>query len=351
MVRSTCRIICVIIAIFTGLLIASTDANVDKRMMKHFEVNWESMRYNKSVTQYNPEVSSNQQPSGSNESLTLTCEIEIKDPNRVLGVLRQGVITEITDSKKQNIEIDQESFDDTQDGELVEPLSQVSHMPYEGLHYQRRYTQPPVIPRWRALLRKFLRIPQTPFRPELITELQPTQVQFDLDLGLLEQTGGEIKSVKGYFYALVAESTEYVDVPFEPNDRWVSLTDEVAIQVKEANCTISGSSVRYNFNIEESQQRGRSTGPLRVGDYLPEKIVMDRQLIAEDDKQINRSMGFGFLPAYVGGSTSGSSSGPGGISPVKKIRFVIAVKPKHCKIPFDLKNIPLPNPESKEEKE
>jgi hypothetical protein len=338
MIRSRLNFIYLIIIISTNWSMASTDADVDKDMMKHFEINWESLRYNKSVTQYNPEVSANQRPSGLYESLTLSCEIEIKDPNLVLGVLRQGVITEITDSKKRNVEINQER-------------PQVSPMPYEGLRYQQRFTQPPVVPRWRALLRKFLRIQPAPFRPELITELQPARVQFDLNLGLLEPAGGKIRSLKGYFYALVAESTEYVDVPFEPNDQWVSLTDDVAIQVQEANCTISGSSVRYNFNIEESRQRGRSTGPLRVGDYLPEKIVMDRQFIGEDGKQINRSMGFGFVPTHVGGRGSGSGSGPGGISPVKKIRFVIAVKPGHCKIPFELKNIPLPNPDSKEEKQ
>ena len=346
MIRSRLSFIYLIIIILTNWSMALTDANVDKKVMKHFEVKWESLRYNKSVTQYNPNVSSNQRPSGLYESLTLSCEIEIKDPNVVLGVLRQGVITEITDSKKQNIEIDQESFDGAQDGELVEPPPQVSHTPYEGLRYQQRFTQPPVVPRWRAWLRKFLRIQPTPFRPEMITELQPARVQFDLNLGLLEPSGGKIRSVKGYFYALVAESTEYVDVPFEPNDQWVNLTDEVAIQIKEANCTISGSSVRYNYEIGESQQRGRSTGPLRIGDYLPEKIVIGRQFIGEDGKRINRPMGFGFVPAHVSGR--GSGSGPGGS--IKKIRFVIAVKSKHCKIPFELKNIPLPNPESKEEK-
>jgi len=50
-------------------------------------------------------------------------------------------------------------------------------------------------------------------------------------------------------------------------------------------------------------------------------------------------VGFGFLPTHVGGSGGGSHSGSG--KPIKKIRFVIAVNPKHYKIPFELKNIPL----------
>jgi len=33
-----------------------------------------------------------------------------------------------------------------------------------------------------------------------------------------------------------------------------------------------------------------------------------------------------------------------GIDQMKKIRFVIAVNPRHCEIPFVLENIPIPRP-------
>ena len=229
------------------------------------------------------------------------------------------------------------------------PSSQLFHMRYEGLQYRNRFTQPPKIPRWRALLYKLFRYQPRPFKPEFINELQPGRVRFQLDLGLLEPTGGEIRSLKGCFYVLMAESTEHVEVPFEPNDNWVQLTDELEIQVREAKCTISASRLRYNFDIEENRIGEARIHGLSVGDYLPQKIVVDRQLIGEDGEQINRYPGMGSLPAHVGGRGSGSHSGSRGISPVKKIRFVIAVNPKHYKIPFELKNIPLPNPESTEE--
>ena len=90
---------------------------------------------------------------------------------------------------------------------------------------------------------------------------------------------------------------------------------------------------------------------LSVGYFLPEKMVTDKQLITENGKQLDRSPGFSFLPPRVGGRRSGSSSLRGSIGPIKKIRFVIAVNPKHCKMPFELKNIPLPNPESKEKEQ
>ena len=207
------NLIYLIIFILADFTMASSDARIDKKVTELFEINWESMRYNKTVTQYNPEVISNRQPSRADENLTLNCRVEVKDPNFVLGISRKGFLTEMTDIKKRNIEINQQ-----------EPKSRRSPMPpmdmwYEGLRYERLFTQPPKIPRWRLLLYKYLRIQPKPFRPELIYELQPSRLQFDLDLGLLDASGGEIRNLKGYYYALVAESVEHVEVPFEPNDQ------------------------------------------------------------------------------------------------------------------------------------
>jgi hypothetical protein len=354
MIRLRWSFIYFVVIIFTNFSIASSDVDVDKKVTSLFKINWESMRYNKTVTQYKPKVSSNKQTSSANESLTLSCEIEIKDPNLVLGISRKGLLTGLTDGNKRSIEISQEQSELSRPpmaGMQRAPSRWSMEMAYEGLSYHRQYTQPPTIPRWRALLRKFLRIPQKPFTPVLVNQLDPPRVQFELDLGLLERSGGKIRSLKGYYYALIAESVEYVEVPFEPNEKWVKLTEDTTIQVRVARNTISGSRTRYNYEIEEDRP-GRGGIPyLAVGEYLPEKMVMGRQLIKQDGEPLDSSMGHGFLPVNVGGSGSGSHSGSGGASYIKKIRFVIAVKPKHCKIPFELKNIPLPNPDSKEEKE
>ena len=354
MIRLRWSFLYLIIIIFTDLSMASADANVDKKVTNLFEINWESMRYDKSVSRYNPKISPNKQASRADENLILSCEIEIKDPKLVLGISRKGVLTAMTDGKKQNIEINQqlpESRRTTMPEMRNIPSPRSMEMAYEALRYRRKMTQPPKISRWRAFLYKYLRYPQKPSKPALVNELQPSRIRFGLDIGLLEPSGGEIRNLKGYYYALMAESIEHVDVPFEPNEKWVSLTDETEIQVKEANCTISGSRIRYNYDIEENRTGGNRMFMLSVENYLPEKMVMGRQLIGQDGKQINRSPGMGSLPAHVGGRGSGSGSGSGGISPIKKIRFVIAVNPKHYKIPFEIKKIPLPNPESKEAKE
>ena len=348
MILSRWIFIYVVIVMFSGLSMASGDAGIDENMVELFEIGWESMRYNKTVTQYNPEVSSNRQPSRADENLTLNCQIEIEDPNLIIGISRKGFLTGITDGDSQNIEIDQGP-----PAVRRSPMSRSFEMRYEGLRYHRRFTQPPKVPSWRAYLRKFLGIQQPPFTPQLVNQLEPPRIQFDLDLGLLEGSGGEIRSLKGYYYALAAESVEHVEVPFEPNEQWVRLTDDVAIQVRQAKCTISGTRTRYNYEIEESRTAGRrGIDRLSVGDYLPQKMVMGRQFIKQDGEPHDRSMGPGFMPAHVGGSGSGTHSGSGGPGgPIEKIRFLIAINPKHCKIPFELKNIPLPNPESKDEQE
>jgi hypothetical protein len=345
------RLILTIVAIVMviGWLIVTTDTEADKNVADLFEIKWRRTEYDNSVKRYNPNVSSNQQPSRANQNLRLSCEITIKDPNLVLGISRQGNLTEMIDSEGQNIEIGQEIPRLSRS-----PTPGMRNMPkpgsfsirYEGLRYRQRMTQPPKIPRWQTFLYKYLKyvgIKPKPFKRELVNELQPARVRFDLDLGSLECSSGEFRSLNGYYYVLMAESVENIEVPFEPNDQWVNLTDELAIQVREAKWTIYGTRIRYNFDIEENRLGGGRFNRLSFGDYLPEKIVMGRQLIGEDGKPLRQPMGFGSLRAHVGGSGSGSHSSRSGASPIKKIQFVIAVNPKHYKIPFELKNVPLPN--------
>ena len=68
---------------------ASSDVVVDKKLMKNFEINWESMDYDKRVSRYNPKDSSNQQRSRADENLTLRCTVDIKDPNLIFGLAQK----------------------------------------------------------------------------------------------------------------------------------------------------------------------------------------------------------------------------------------------------------------------
>jgi hypothetical protein len=185
------------------------------------------------------------------------------------------------------------------------------------------------------------RAPQMPGPPQFVTELQPCRITMRLDKDLLGQARRELRSVKGYFHALIAESLENIDVPFEPNDAWVRLTPDVEIQVREAVCT-PGS---YRFSIETRPQGGGGMRPLMVGEPLPGRIVVARQLLGPDGKPDSRP-GPSFLPAPIGGRSSGS----GGNFQIKTIRFVVAVNPTEHKIPFELAHVPLPNPAEQERK-
>jgi hypothetical protein len=319
-----------IIVLLFGLPIVSAGAGVDKKVTDLFKVNWESIRYDKSVYRRNPEFTLND-PSV-RENLSLSGRIEIKDPNLVLGTCQQGIITEMTDHKGQKIDHSQEL---------------PRRMYYEGLRYNQRYIQPQLLPRWKTVIRSLLRTGPTSSRPELVNELQPARLEIQMNIRLLETPGGEIGSLKGYFYIIIAESLKYIDVPFEPNDNWVRLTDDMEVHVREAKCTTtSASRSRYSFDIEENWTGGPRTNRLSIEDYLPERIVTGRQFIGVDGKPTQHFMGMQSLPAHVAGSgyISGSDI------QIKKIRFVIALNPSHYKVPFEFKNIPLPDPELRQEK-
>ncbi len=314
------RVAVVLIVVSSAWAANKTDA----KAAKHFKVNWSSISYDKTLT--NPKLSSGSRQTSTR--LALSCEIEIVDPDLVLGTSGEGVVTQITDPNGRNANIS--SFAQTQRGSL--------HMRYEGLHYRSRFVRPPKPNRWLSLIRSALKLPRrTPAHPEMVDELQPSRMQVQLDARLCDRAGGEIRAVKGHFYALMAESIEHVDVPFKPSNGWVRLTDEIEIQVIEAQCTSSS----YRMKIETRPRGGSAMYSLNVGDLLPSRIVKDRQLIGADGKPARGAGGYRRVPATVGGISSGGGSN---MQPVERIRFVIAVHPTHYEIPFEFKRIPLPKP-------
>jgi hypothetical protein len=311
---------------------AQTEPALDTKAARHFKVQWSSVQYDKSVVVENPALS--QTRARASESVTLSCQVEIHDPDLVLGVGREGIITQMADGAGRQVTV-------------PPPIAQ-PHQMYEGLRYRPRF-RPPKMSRWQTIMGYVTRhVPigsvatrarPTPGPPQFVTELEPSRIIMRLDKDLLGQQRRELGSVKGYFHALVAESIENIDVPFEPNDTWVRLTPDVEIQVKEAVCT-AGS---YRYWIDTGPQGGRGMRPLQVGQPLPGRMVVEQQFLGADGKS-NLHPRPGFLPAPIGGHGSGS----GGNSQIKTIRFVIAVNPLECKIPFDLSHVPLPNPEQQD---
>jgi hypothetical protein len=312
-----------IIVILGGLSTGWAEPAVNAKITDYFKVNWSSVSYDKTLN--NPKVSSEKQQVS--ERLSLSCEVEILKPDLTLGTSREGVITQLTDRSGRNIDA----------GTSSSVQSRMMRIPYEGLRYRTRFVQPPQPSRWLAYVRSILRLPRRArSRPEPVSELQPSEIRVQLDTGLRERAEGEIGRIKGYFYALVAESIKYVEVPFEPNSNWVRLTGGLEIQVVKAQCT--GSSYQYEIATRSQGQYDRM---LSAGDSVPRRIVMGRQFIGRDGKPIRHYSGYRRMPASAGGRGSGSGSR---IGQVKTIRYMIAVNPAHYKIPFELEHIPLPKP-------
>jgi len=291
------------------------------RIADQFTVRWSSVQYNTSVALYNSEVSPGK--THTSENLSLACEIAIGDPNLILGSSGDGVITQLTDSRGLKLE--------------VAPVLRRSRswQSYEGLRYDRRFTRPPEVPRWKRLLRSALKLQvSTNFTPQLVDELQPSRLELRLDKQMLKQGVTEIGRLEGYFYALVAESLLHLDLPFEPNDTWVPLTPEIEIQVRDAYCN----GTEYGLQIEVNPGGRASLRSLGPGVALPQQLVVDRKLLGPDGKPIPNGNPFRHLPMHVGGRQSGR--GPN--MSISAIRYVIAVHPTHQKIPFVLEHVPLP---------
>ncbi len=298
-------------------------SKAEKKVRDKFKVKWTRISYNKTVSLNNKDGSVDKQQDVS-ESMSVSCEVDILDPNHVLGISRAPVIVEMKDNKGNDIKIDSKKFDSFQ-------------MRYEAPRYNRQFVPPTRPPKWKTVVRSALKLPPEEIsQPRLVERVRPTQMQIDLNVGLREKSTEEISHVKGYFYALIAESYEYVDVPFKTSDKWVRLTPDVEVQIIDAWCKDSS----YRLSTKGRPEGRPSMHQLSAESSLPKRLVMDRQLVGPDDKPVRHHRS-PFLPYRVGGNSSGGSSNIGQIT---KIRYVIAVNPVHYEIPFVLDDIPLPKP-------
>lgn len=285
-------VICLSIAVFSVQALSQArsanrtsnipDSEFTKKIAESLNVRWRSIEYEKTL--YNPALTSNKRGQPKAKSLFLSFEVEMPDSGLILSTCSDAVIEQITDSQGSNIEID--------------PLPSRSTFIYRpNMRIMRGFSSGP----------------------------EHSTLKVELDAGLREQISGEI-GIKGYFYALVAESFENVEVPFEPNDNWVNITPDVEIRVRQARNEAS----TYRFEIEQRPEMVPGLMGVRVGDYLPSRFVVDRQIIVQTS-----AMGAG---SGASGCIGGTGSGTGR---AEKIRFTIAVNPTHQKIPFELEQIDL----------
>jgi hypothetical protein len=312
-------VVIVLLVLIAGSSAVRAEAETEPNLADRFDVRWASIRYDKSITVCSQAGLRAGTESGSSEDVTLSCLIGILEPDRMVATSREASISRVTDG--QGREIDEGLF----------PARPARY--YERLRYGVRHLPRP---RWMQAVRSILRLPAERYTGRFVSELRPSEMEIKLSPALLEQADGRIGRLEGYFYALVAESLEYVDVPFEPNDRWVRVTPELEIRVRKAHCTQS----EYEYEIETRAPGRRDKRPLRVGYPVPGRFVVARQFICHDGRPIHPHGSPGGLPAAV----SGKGREPSHNARIKAIRFVVAVNPSHCKVPFTLRNLPMLDP-------
>ncbi len=289
----------------------------------NFQVSWSEIAYNKRLALRNPAVSKKQRRESS-ETLSLSCEIQIRDPKCVLGVCRKPIIEEVTYGTSQTVEFS--------------PYSSGSDdLEYDFLRYDERYVK--TRPKWRNAVRSALGLPPRVIsRPKWFKELESRRMQIELDAGVGKQPDKQIARVKGYFYALIAESLAYVEVPFKQSDDWVRLTPNMEIRVRRASCRDS----QYTLSVAERPEPAGSALALHAHSYLPHQLVVARYLVGPDNKPIHHPLAIRGLPDPL--NDRGEAARGNGVVQIEKIRYVIAVNLSHHKIPFVVEDIPLPKP-------
>ena len=112
-------------------------------------------------------------------------------------------------------------------------------------------------------------------------------------------------------------------------------TPTLEVELRDAASTASS----FHYDIQTRPQ-DQFSQPLRRGVSLPSRLVIARRLLGPDGKPREHFEGAPpWLPMTVGGGTGGNIDGP-----IKTLRFVVAVDPRHRQIPFEFQHIPLPDP-------
>lgn len=262
-------------------------------------VHWNALTYRKML--YNPSVRPQYRDSRGTESLSLSCEILMADPRLLLGIIPDPVIEKIEDSRGNEVEFSQKP-------------------PASG----RRYVQDVFFIRWMREINL-----NHPERTRMPAEHNPPNME--LGAGLRERLGGKIGLLKGYYEALMAESIEYIDLPFRPDENWVRLTEDVEIRVAQARNVPDV----YHYDIEQRPAIAPAANRISTADPLPGRLVVGRQMIGRNDSMISAGSGGG--PGSIGGKGDGIGRAEG-------IRYVIAVNPAPVRIPFELRQIPVSVP-------
>lgn len=267
-------------------------------------VHWSRVEYYKELR--NPDIPPQYQNSLEPERFSISFVIKMADPRLLLGISIDPTIEKIKDSRGVVIDINQKP---PQTKRLYHNVTLMSWLTTINLNHPER-----------------TKIPTEQCTPRM-----------ELDTSLHERLGNRIGLLKGYYEGLMAESFEYIDVPFRPNKNWVRLTEEVEIRVVDARNVPNA----YYYNIEQYPEDAISAKRVAIGEQLPHKLVVGRQMIGRNHSIVSAG---GSFTISGGGSGAGIGGKGEGIGSAETIRYIIAVNPAHVIIPVELRDIPLSVP-------
>ena len=160
-------------------------------------VHWSRLEYYKEIR--NPAIPPQYRNSLEPERFSISFVIKMADSRLLLGIAIDPTIEKIMDSRGVVIDINQKPPE----------LNRLYHNV--------------ILTRWLTTIDL-----NHPERIDIPTEQYTPRME--LDASLRERLGDKIGLLKGYYEGLMAESFEYIDVPFRPNENWVPLTEEVEIR-------------------------------------------------------------------------------------------------------------------------
>jgi hypothetical protein len=266
------------------------------KIARGLNVCWSRVEYHKRLD--NPAIPPQYRNSLEPERFSISFVIKMANPRLLLGIGLDSTIEKIKDSRGAVIDINQKP-----------------PQPNRSYHYV-------TLMRWLTTINL-----NHPERTRTLAEQYAPRME--LDVSLRERLGDKIGLLKGYYEGLMAESFEYIDVPFRPNKSWVRLTEEIEIRVVEARNVPD----MYYYNIEQRPEDAISVKRVIVGEQLPRRLVVGRQMIGRNDSMFS-----------AGGSGPGIGGKGEGIGCAETIRYIIAVNPAHVIIPVELQDIPLSAP-------
>jgi hypothetical protein len=296
---------------------APPDANQPWDPAEHLTATWESVSVSMTSRLYNPAVRPEQQVKDSEWSLSLTGQIDVTDPNGLLG------LSLITTSA---LALDEE-------GRVV------STAPATGMPV-RMYWQP-----------RFIDVPSGP-NGKRVSQLFPNHFSVSLPMAPDAKYPAQLSRVEWSMYVLVAEQFRTVDIPFEANEVWVEVTPGLEVLVEQA--VVEENTYRYRLKVryDKSQVDYLPSGSMSLwrDEAPPALAVVNMGLLNAEGKSVRGSGGGSFSDGggYSGSNNqmTGTASGSGtcdACGTAAIIRYTLAQNMYEREVRFALEDIPVPS--------